>query len=325
MNIELLDADVMSEISGLGQSYSTTRRLIKSDCEHMAESINQLKKGDDRFETSLFLQEGEGRQGDGGLRKQGYFKKSGDKKPLVTVVTVVYNGVAFLEGTILSVINQTYDNVEYIIVDGGSTDGTLDIIRKYEEAIDYWVSESDKGIYDAMNKGISLGSGEWVNFMNAGDFFFSLDTIKDIYTASNNNNDDVTVIYGDHEVSYPCKRKTVTAGEVKKLWRGSQFCHQSSFTRLDHHKKHRFNTFLKIAADFEFFYKTHKSDFIIQYHPQVLSTVSAGGVSDENRIESILEWWMIVDKKVIVNLLYLSRLMFEITKSFVKKSLRVFF
>ena len=321
MIIELLDADEMSEISGVNQSYSTTRRLIKSDYEHMTESINQLKKEDDRFETTLFLQEGEGSQGDGGLRKQGYFKKSGDKKPLVTVVTVVYNGVEFLEGTILSVINQTYDNVEYIIVDGGSTDGTLDIIRKYEGAIDYWVSESDKGIYDAMNKGISLGSGEWINFMNAGDFFFSLDTIKDIYSASN---DGVTVIYGDHEVSYPCKRKIVTAGRVKNLWRGSQFCHQSSFARLVHHKKHRFNTCLKIAADFEFFYKTHKSDLIIQYRPQVLSTASAGGVSDENRIESILEWWMIVDKKAIVNLLYLSRLMLEITKSFVKKSLRFF-
>ncbi|HAH56818.1 MAG TPA: glycosyltransferase, partial [Bacteroidales bacterium] len=85
----------------------------------------------------------------------------------MTVVTVVFNGVEFLEDTIKSVIGQTYDNVEYIIVDGGSKDGTLDIIKKYEYAIDYWVSEPDKGIYDAMNKAIDLGSGDWINFMNA--------------------------------------------------------------------------------------------------------------------------------------------------------------
>ena len=73
--------------------------------------------------------------------------------PLITVVTVVFNDVQHIEDTILSVVNQTYPNIEYIIIDGGSTDGTIDIIKKYEERIAYWVSEPDKGIYDAMNKG----------------------------------------------------------------------------------------------------------------------------------------------------------------------------
>lgn len=77
----------------------------------------------------------------------------------MTIVTVVYNGEKYIEETILSVINQSYANVEYIIVDGGSTDGTLDLILKYEDRIDYWVSESDYGIYDAMNKGVVLSSG----------------------------------------------------------------------------------------------------------------------------------------------------------------------
>lgn len=101
--------------------------------------------------------------------------------PLITVITVVYNGEKHLEETILSVVNQTYENIEYIIVDGGSTDKTLDVIKKYENQIDCWVSESDNGIYDAMNKGLSLASGEWINFMNAGDAFWRPDSISDIF------------------------------------------------------------------------------------------------------------------------------------------------
>ncbi len=85
-----------------------------------------------------------------------------DSLPLITVITVVYNGEKYLEETIQSVINQTYPNVEYIIIDGGSTDETIDIIKKYEDKIDLWISEKDEGIYDAMNKGIYLATGQWV-------------------------------------------------------------------------------------------------------------------------------------------------------------------
>ena len=91
--------------------------------------------------------------------------------PLITIITVAYNAVKDIENTILSVLNQTYPNIEYIIIDGGSTDGTLDIIKKYEDKISYWVSEPDKGIYDAMNKGTLKATGVWLNFMNAGDTF----------------------------------------------------------------------------------------------------------------------------------------------------------
>jgi glycosyltransferase involved in cell wall biosynthesis len=91
---------------------------------------------------------------------------------------VSYNAVLTIEQTILSVINQTYPHIEYIIIDGGSTDGTVDIIKKYANRIAYWVSEPDKGIYDAMNKGIRTAKGEWINFMNAGDLFYSKDTLE---------------------------------------------------------------------------------------------------------------------------------------------------
>lgn len=99
-------------------------------------------------------------------------------KTLITIVTVSFNAVHGIEKTILSVVNQTYENIEYIIIDGGSTDGTVDVIKKYADHITYWVSEPDKGIYDAMNKGIEKATGEWINFMNAGDIFLESQTLS---------------------------------------------------------------------------------------------------------------------------------------------------
>ena len=93
-----------------------------------------------------------------------------DKTQLkISVVTVCYNAVDCIEETMLSVLDQTYPNIEYIVIDGGSSDGTADVIRKYADRLAYWVSEPDKGIYDAMNKGIVAATGDYINFMNAGD------------------------------------------------------------------------------------------------------------------------------------------------------------
>jgi glycosyltransferase involved in cell wall biosynthesis len=113
---------------------------------------------------------------------------------LISIITVVYNGVATLEKTILSVINQTYKNIEYIIIDGGSTDGTIEIIKKYKDKLAYWVSESDKGIYDAMNKGIKKATGELIGIINSDDWY-ELDCLETIIKYKNIN-DDNTVLYG---------------------------------------------------------------------------------------------------------------------------------
>lgn len=103
------------------------------------------------------------------------------KMPKITIVTVTFNAIGCLEKTINSIIEQNYSNLEYIIIDGGSIDGTIDIIHKYETKISCWISEPDHGIYDAMNKGIHLASGEWINFMNAGDQFASSDILYKIF------------------------------------------------------------------------------------------------------------------------------------------------
>ena len=118
------------------------------------------------------------RHGEGGLRIRGKFKHSLPGKPLVSILTAVFNGAQFLEETIQSVLNQDYGNIEFIVIDGGSTDGTQDVIRQYEHAIDYWISEPDSGISDAFNKAVLLSSGDYLNFQGAGDFLVERDVVR---------------------------------------------------------------------------------------------------------------------------------------------------
>ncbi len=121
-------------------------------------------------------------------------KTSKPNFPLVSIITVVLNGVNTIEQTLNSVLNQSYKNIQYIIIDGGSTDGTIDIIRKYEDHIDLWVSEPDGGLYDAMNKGISYAKGELIGIINSDDWYEEeiISHIIDVY----NDSDQKTVIYG---------------------------------------------------------------------------------------------------------------------------------
>ena len=105
----------------------------------------------------------------GGLRTKNIKKENSDTKPLITLITVVKNNQKFMEETILSVLKQKYSNYEYIVIDGGSTDRTLEIIKKYEDKIDFWVSENDEGIYDGFNKGLSYASGDLIGFVNSDD------------------------------------------------------------------------------------------------------------------------------------------------------------
>ena len=136
----------------------------------------------------------------GGLHTKGYFKTSSKEKPLISIITVVLNGEKQLDRTIQSVLYQTYNNIEYIIIDGGSTDRTIDIISKYKKTIDYWACEKDDGLYDAMNKGIDIATGEWINFMNAGDEFYSYSVLTNIF--DNQNHQETEIIYGNHEIIY---------------------------------------------------------------------------------------------------------------------------
>jgi len=239
--------------------------------------------------------------------------------PKISIITVVYNGEKYLEDTILSVVNQTYKNIEYIIIDGGSTDGTVDIIKKYEDRICHWVSEKDSGIYDAMNKGIDIIDGEWINFMNVGDSFYNHYVLESIFYKNYYHNADI--IYGNHNVIYSNKTRVVQAGDIRKIWKGSQFCHQSAFISSELHKKNKFNLSNSIGADFEFFYKAYKENKNFEFIDVLVSNYSAGGISDIKRIESIVGHWNVVEKNFKTNMHYILLIIKEMVKKKLKDKL----
>lgn len=195
------------------------------------------------------------------------------KKTLVSVVTVSYNAAAIIEQTMLSVINQTYENIEYIIIDGGSTDGTVDIIKKYANSIAYWVSEPDNGIYDAMNKGIKVATGEWINFMNAGDIYYNERSIKDMVQSFTSVD---TIYYGDAWVN-DIKKKYWGKFSNFKLAIGN-ICHQTLFYPSSILKENLYDTDYCIFADYALnlkLWKTYKYNYI----PQIVCFYDFGGIS----------------------------------------------
>ena len=131
---------------------------------------------------------------DGGLRKKNIFKQNQKDQPLITIITAVYNNEKFIEEAILSLHKQNYKNYEHIIIDGGSTDKTLDIIKKYEHKIDYWCSEKDNGIYDAFNKGMQLAKGDYMGFLNSDDYYS--DNALEILTDYIKKNQNIDFIFG---------------------------------------------------------------------------------------------------------------------------------
>jgi glycosyltransferase family 2 len=223
--------------------------------------------------------------------------------PLISIITVSYNAVKTIEETILSVLNQTYHNIEYIIIDGGSTDGTIDIIKKYQDRISYWVSEPDKGIYDAMNKGTLKASGEWLNFMNAGDTFYDEQVLEKVFKDKDWSNTDV--IYGDVIIKYSKKEELKKVWPLTQLEKGMPFCHQSSFIKTTLQKQYSFNTNYKICSDYEFFYTLYKKGYRFKYTDIIIAKFLYGGLSSDAIFNLLVENWIIGKKNYKLYFIYL--------------------
>lgn len=205
--------------------------------------------------------------------------------PKISIITICYNAAEVIEKTITSVVNQTYPNVEYIIVDGASTDTTLQVVNKYKDKISTISSEPDRGIYDAMNKGIALATGQWINFMNAGDCLATDDILEKIFIKDAQKVLNCSVIYGD-VISVKANRQEIYHTVVKPFWEntsavaGMGFNHQTVFVKTNVAKAFGFNLKYKICADFDMMYRLFKGGHKFYYEPLAIARFdSENGIS----------------------------------------------
>lgn len=209
--------------------------------------------------------------------------KSGTK-PLISVITVSYNCEDVIAKTIESVINQIYKNIEYIFVDGASKDSTLDIIKSYktiaeDKGISFkFISEPDKGIYDAMNKALEMATGKWGIFMNSGDCFYN-EKVLDVFFNRRIDIKNYTFIIGDTLRKYSNSTFRSKPAYFCSPIKGMGFSHQSIFFDLSFHKKNTFEMEYKLMGDFNFFCKSvHLNKKYLQL-PEIVSIFETGGVS----------------------------------------------
>lgn len=183
------------------------------------------------------------------------------KHPKISIITIVLNNKVFLEHTILSVKNQDFDDFEFILIDGGSTDGTLDVINKYKANIDVLVSEKDKGIYNAINKGIGLAKGEWINILNSGDRLFANDTLSLVFGKT--IPDAKTVIFGNWFLCSLLKDPNDLRPGFANYEKG-ELLHQSIIYKRKLHERHGLyiETENLIISDYIFFLSIPRDQFL---------------------------------------------------------------
>lgn len=284
---------------------------------------------EDEFENPFNLPKTAERKTEGGLRTKGNLKQGYPDKILFTVITVVFNSEKYLEETIRSVINQTYDNLEYIVIDGGSLDGTLDIIQKYEYAIDYWVSEKDFGIYDAMNKGIMLARGDCVGLINSGDGYFNntLQIIADTYSKLTNKQ---TIVSGGIQNidnrNTPLSTVIRTTSILKNKYKMMPLNHPATFVPISVYKQiGLYSTKYKIDADYDFVLRADSSNISIYFIDDVLAFMRVGGVSQRFSLLAYKEEYMIRKQylgSAYSLILLIKGLFFAAVKIFIPKTLK---
>lgn len=205
---------------------------------------------------------------------------SDSKLPKVSVITVVRNDKEHIESTLNSLFVQDYPNIEYIVIDGASTDGTLEILEKYRSKIDYLISEPDNGIYDAMNKGISLSYGDYIGFLNSGDEYADSRVFSTIFMNLSERKD---IIYGDSIEVSEDGEKVIRTADFSVMEYGPIYRHGSSFVRSDIQKKCIFdltNKKIGYALDWNSIYKMYKSGFDFYYSNVIIEKYLKDGISN---------------------------------------------
>src|SRR5574344_29932 len=215
-----------------------------------------------------------------------------ENQPKISIITVCFNAKYICLNTLESVKKQKYDNLEYIIIDGNSSDGTLDLLNKYKDIISKSVSEPDKGIYDAMNKGTDIATGKWVIFMNAGDTF----TDDDVLTRVFKNGDNADVIYGDVIKYNSDGRKIIKKAEKPHNAHRMFFCHQSALTSVSCLKEFPYDIKYKLSADFNFYKQLYLYGKTFKQVDFPISVFDTTGSSNTHRSKGLMENIQIIRK-----------------------------
>lgn len=203
------------------------------------------------------------------------------KSPLVSVITVVFNGEKHLQQTIDSVHNQTYKNIEYIIIDGNSSDKTIEIIKKNKDKITKWISEPDDGLYDAMNKGISLANGELIGTINSDDWY-ELNAVE-LSVKAYEDNTNVKITHANRYDVYPNNSKKIykfNPSSFKFKYFNMTYSHPTMFVVKEAYQKHVYNTNLKSFSDYQFILEVflkNKNGFV--HIPEPIVNFRLGGIS----------------------------------------------
>ncbi len=217
--------------------------------------------------------------------------------PTLSIITIVYNNVRDIERTMLTVLNQTYPNIEYIVVDGASNDGTLDIIKKYEGRIAKLVSEKDKGIYDAMNKGLALATGDYVLFMNSGDELYSPDTVAQVFASA----DDADIYYGETEMINDAgeslgrrRHKAPKRFHFRSFSYGMSVSHQAIYIRRS--LTETYDRQYQLSADIDWILRAVKKAKKIVNVNRYVARYLVGGMSKKRHRQSLIERFHIMRK-----------------------------
>ncbi|HEY4784542.1 MAG TPA: glycosyltransferase family 2 protein [Bacteroidales bacterium] len=208
------------------------------------------------------------------------------KNVLVSIITVVFNGEKTIEKTIKSVLNQSYSNIEYLIIDGGSTDSTVDIITKYESKLSYWVSEKDQGIADAFNKGIQKARGEIIGIINADDWY-EKDAVKSIVSEYTGDNEIICakIKLWNTDKLYKIKTSTLDGIEKQmKIWHPGVFVPRKVYSGVG-----LYDINIKILMDYDFVIRCMQHNVKFKFIDACISNMKSGGISNRLIYKSMKE------------------------------------
>ncbi len=224
-----------------------------------------------------------------------------DNSPKFTIITITYNAARWLERTVVSILSQSYPNIEYLIIDGGSKDGTVDIIKQYAPGIAYWVSEPDKGLYDAMNKGLKQATGDYVWFINAGDTLQSAATVQRIAMKIGKRSSLPDIIYGETSIvdadGKPLgmrRLKTPKQLTWKSFRMGMLVCHQSFIAKRTIAPEYDLQ--YRLSADYDWCIRCLKQAKSIYNTKMILSNYLEEGLSTQQRKASLKERYEVMCK-----------------------------